>query len=400
MEFTTGGRLEVRISPADVGKRVSVRRLNDPGGGPQKFTDTVGVLTSWTGGVVRITRKNGEDVRIAEATLVAGKVIPPAPGGRPGVPPTRRRGPATDAYELDRVAARAWPPADRLRLAPAGADPTAGLAAGAGWELRAAGGFTRRANSVLPLGDPGLPLDEALRRVRAWYDERGLPTYVHVSRDGAGGQQDLATELARRGWTNEGTAEVWTAALAPVADRDPAPFRDPDGIGGAPSGSFGGAAGPGTTGLRAEVSRTVSDAWLARYQRFGEPVPESLTVLTGGPSVWFATVWEESDATGDPGDVRGPGTAGGGEAVAIGRCVVDGRWAGFTAVEVAPSHRRRGLASAVMAALSRAALAEGASAAYLQVEADNARAHALYDGLGFRVHHPYHYFRAPRGDAR
>ncbi|MER0246523.1 GNAT family N-acetyltransferase, partial [Streptomyces sp. HSW2009] len=91
-----------------------------------------------------------------------------------------------------------------------------------------------------------------------------------------------------------------------------------------------------------------------------------------------------------------PGAA----AVAIGRCVVDGRWAGFTAVEVAPAYRRLGLATAVMTALAQAALAEGASAAYLQVEADNPQAHALYTGLGFTPHHAYHHWRAPQDDSR
>ena len=40
--------------------------------------------------------------------------------------------------------------------------------------LRAAGGFTGRANSVLPLGDPGRPLPDAVRAAEAWYAERGL----------------------------------------------------------------------------------------------------------------------------------------------------------------------------------------------------------------------------------
>lgn len=78
---------------------------------------------------------------------------------------------------------------------------------------------------------------------------------------------------------------------------------------------------------------------------------------------------------------------------AIGRCVVDGRWAGFMAVEVDPARRRLGLATSVMTALARQALDEGASAAWLQVEADNDGARALYDGMGFAPHHHYHHYR-------
>ena len=78
---------------------------------------------------------------------------------------------------------------------------------------------------------------------------------------------------------------------------------------------------------------------------------------------------------------------------AIGRCVVDGRWAGFMAVEVAPGARRQGLATAVMAALAGRALAEGASAAWLQVESDNTAARAMYAGMGFDVHHACHHYR-------
>lgn len=72
MEFSAAGRLEVRITTADVGKRVSVRRLSEAGAAGEKFTDTVGVLTSWTDGVLLITRKSGESVRVAESALVAG----------------------------------------------------------------------------------------------------------------------------------------------------------------------------------------------------------------------------------------------------------------------------------------------------------------------------------------
>ncbi|NEC71734.1 GNAT family N-acetyltransferase, partial [Streptomyces rochei] len=64
-------------------------------------------------------------------------------------------------------------------------------------------------------------------------------------------------------------------------------------------------------------------------------------------------------------------------------------------VEVDPAQRRRGLATAVLAALARRALDEGASAAWLQVEADNTAARALYTGMGFAAHHAYHHYREP-----
>ncbi|MFF5584663.1 GNAT family N-acetyltransferase [Streptomyces hygroscopicus] len=337
MDFTTGGRLEVRITPADVGKRVSVRLLTGEREPGSTFTDVVGVLTSWTGGTLSITRRTGEAVRIAESSLVAGKVVPAAPA--------RRRGPAASAPELDRVAARGWPPVISEPLGE--------------WTLRASGGFTRRANSVLALGDPGTGLDEALHRVTDWYTARQLPAYIQVSTGAEGTQELLAAELETRGWTREVSAQIRIAALAPIGDLD----ADASAV---------------------TLSRRLDDAWLARYQRSAEPSPEARTVLSGGPSVWFAAIPAE----------------GGGAPAAIGRCVVDGRWAGFAAVEVAPERRRQGLAKAVMTALARKALDEGASAAYLQVETDNGGAHALYEGMGFTVHHIYHHWRASRQDVR
>ena len=87
VDFSGAARLELRITPADVGKRVSVRQLTAIVDGHPTFTDTVGVLASWDEGVVYITRRTGESVRIAASALVAGKVVPPAPARRPsGVP--------------------------------------------------------------------------------------------------------------------------------------------------------------------------------------------------------------------------------------------------------------------------------------------------------------------------
>ncbi|MEV0961761.1 MULTISPECIES: GNAT family N-acetyltransferase [unclassified Streptomyces] len=333
MEFSARGRLEVRITPSDVGKRVSVRRRAESADESAEFTDVVGVLTSWTGGVLVITRRTGETVRTPESSLVAGKVVPAAPARRRGVP-------AASFEELAHVSARAWQPVEREALGE--------------WVLRAASGFTRRANSVLPLGDPGIPLDDALTRVRDWYARRGLPAYVQTATGAEGTQERLCAGLAERGWEREVSAELRVGGLAPVGDLD-------------------------ADVARVRLARSLDEPWLRRYQRFSVPGPHVLKVLGSGPSVWFATIPGESDIP-----------------AAIGRCVVDGRWAGFMAVEVDPAQRRQGLGGAVMAALARRALDEGASAAWLQVESDNDGARALYEGMGFTVHHLYHHFRYSR----
>ena len=82
--------------------------------------------------------------------MVAGKVVPAHPGPRRGIPAASVRG--ADAR---------WRPGAGRR------SETDGWASGT---LRASGGFTARANSVLPLGDPGMPLDEAIGQVVRWYD--------------------------------------------------------------------------------------------------------------------------------------------------------------------------------------------------------------------------------------
>ena len=324
-EFSSGARLEIRITPADVGKRVSVRQLVEIADGHPTFTDTVGVLVSWDAGVVCVTRRNGETVRIAEASLVAGKVVPPAPRRRV------RGVPDVTAEELDAVAARAWPPAETDRLGD--------------WTLRASGGFTRRANSVLVAGDPGVPLDDALAQVVSWYAGRGLTPWLQLP-----DTSPYAAELDARGWRRVADTLVRTAPLAPLT-------LLPEPADGSPEGGV-------------SLARTPDAAWLAAYHRTGDLADAALKVVTGGPSVWFATM---------------PG--------AIGRAVVDGPWALFGAVEVIPERRRRGLGSAIMGALARQAAAEGATAAYLQVEADNAAALAMYDRMGFTDHHGYHYRR-------
>ena len=61
-----------------------------------------------------------------------------------------------------------------------------------------------------------------------------------------------------------------------------------------------------------------------------------------------------------------------------------------------PDHRRRGLATAMMAALGHWAARQGARFAYVQVATVNELAIGAYTTLGFAHHHRYHYLAPPQ----
>lgn len=60
------------VTPADVGARVSLRRAVDGG-----VSDVVGVLESWSSGVLVVRRRDDTLVSVNEADLVAARVVPP-----------------------------------------------------------------------------------------------------------------------------------------------------------------------------------------------------------------------------------------------------------------------------------------------------------------------------------
>ncbi len=98
---------------------------------------------------------------------------------------------------------------------------------------------------------------------------------------------------------------------------------------------------------------------------------------------------------GDDRLVRAEARTGDGRVLATGIAAYDDDWVGFRGVEVDPAERGRGLGLLVMAELLEWGAERGATTAYLQVLGDNARAFALYDGLGFLPHHRYRYLASP-----
>src|SRR6185436_9221585 len=139
--------------------------------------DVLGELVGAADGVLTVRTRRGV-VEVPEADVVAGKPVPPAPA---------RAAPAHLALSstaLETLAADHWRAATTRRLGQ--------------WLLRADGGFTGRANSVLALGDPGMPLEEALAAVREWYAGQGLaPMACLVT--GRPGDPDADALAATRG---------------------------------------------------------------------------------------------------------------------------------------------------------------------------------------------------------
>jgi N-acetylglutamate synthase len=233
------------------------------------------------------------------------------------------------------------------------------------WLLRAADGFTGRANSALPLGDPGLPLEAALDYVTGWYRARGLPAVMAVplpllpADDAPAVGLDAA--LTVRGWaTRPGPAFVMVADL-PLAVAG----------GGLPAGAV------------VAADAEPDEGWIAAYHYRGtdRQPPVLRHVLTSAQEQAFISIRAESGV------------------LAIARLSIAGGWAGITAVEVDPAHRRAGLGLAITAAACAEAVARGVRQVFLQVAVDNAAARALYERCGFGYSHRYHYRVAPASGA-
>ena len=241
--------------------------------------------------------------------------------------------------DLELVAARGWRGLEEDRLG--------------AWPLRSGGGFTGRANSALVVGDPGMPLPDAVDAVAQWYGERDLQPRAMLP--GVQARQADAA-FAAAGWERGEDVLVLTA---PIGATQPT-------------------AGEAE---QVELAETPDDPWLAGYRyRGAELPPVARTILTNAEDVVFASV-RPDPAPAPP--------------AAVARGALTDGWLGVTAVTVAEEHRRRGLATAVMAALQRWAAAHGAQWVYLQVAEDNAPARALYRRAGFIEHHRYHYRLGP-----
>jgi N-acetylglutamate synthase len=314
------------VGDAYLGRRIVVRRFIGIGaGGRPQYTDLLGELVALDADRLTVRTDDGTDHAVARADVVAAKPVPPRPVRY------------SEIVALEWAAASTWPAPTQHRLG--------------GWLLRSGDGWTARANSALPLGDPGLPPAEALDAVVSWYAGLGRPpavtTPLPVTRR-------VHEELLARGWLAQPTTLVLTASLTDLV-----------------------AAVPERPDLPAvALPRQPSEDWLALVAgRKGRLPGAALPILTAVDHVRFAEVYGDA-----PVDIA---------AIARGALSTDGQWLGLALIEVVEAHRRRGLAQHVTGALARWAADLGATRAFLQVLETNESARALYGRLGFTLHHRY-----------
>lgn len=249
-----------------------------------------------------------------------------------------RRGwevPPVSVAQLQAICSAGWPARENERLGE--------------WRLRAHAGITGRANSAMAVGDPGAPLSDALGAVRKWYDDRALPPLLQLPLT-----DPANVALEDLGWRRRHVTVVQVAPVAALLSS--LPVRDD---------------------LTSVVGPAPSDSWRSLMDELDRDDPQShLEILAGPPVVGFAIVHRD------------------GHPIGIGRVSVEGRWAGITSVQVAPTARRQGIGSAVMRSLVEWAAGQGAEASYLQVRTGNDAALRLYAALGYVTHHAYCY-RSP-----
>ena len=240
-----------------------------------------------------------------------------------------------DPRTLEPIAARGWPAAQTGAIG--------------GWRLHAAAGFSGRINACWPIDPADRPPAEAIAAAEAWYAARGLPPMFKIV-EGAAGATALIRRLSRLGYRSDTPT---LTMVGPVAgEHDPA------------------------VAFESEVSDAFRKVFEAAQAADPGDAQERLEAMARIPR---PRAFARLDLDGAP--------------AAIGACAVEAEWTGVFGMRTAPERRRLGLGGRIFAALMSFSRAAGATRAYLQVDADNAPAIALYEKAGFETAYLYHYWR-------
>jgi GNAT superfamily N-acetyltransferase len=221
-----------------------------------------------------------------------------------------------------------------------------------GWLVRLLPGRARRTRSVSALFGSTLPLPDKIAHCERLYAHHGLPVLFRMTPYDY--PPDLDAALAARGYDTFDRTLVQVAALPAAPGFDTPPEVE----------------------IAVEEAEAFAGAMAA--VRGMDPPPG------------------RHDPPPDPPlPTRRLAVRRAGRPVAVGQATLDGRLAGVGNVATAADLRGQGLATAVVGALLAWAWERGAAHAFLQVDAENHRAHAVYRRYGFATAHAYHYRGRP-----
>ena len=243
--------------------------------------------------------------------------------------------------ELEALSTRTWPPREIKKLGE--------------WHIRLSDGVTYRANSVFvagppPFGDSGVEIDDAIGQVEKIFNDANLPPVFHLVTPM---YQEFVEYLLGKGWQEKVGAAFMVYDI--VGSTDDAEILEEKNLTilneGSPTADF--------LAIHSdEILESIMNSYPARY----------LSIRRDGVTV------------------------------ATARLAISESWAIVTRLIVAESHRRQGLAELLMKSAISIAHELGATKMSLQVDRSNPGALALYEKMGFRVHHTYSFIERENRD--
>ena len=225
-----------------------------------------------------------------------------------------------------------------------------------GWLVRFSPGKAKRARCVQAVADGRLPLDERLALCAQVFQQAGLPMVLRLTPFSRPDGLDAA--LAVRGYSSLDDTRVMVATQLPT----PAGLQ----------------ADPLPGGLQLQAVAAAEFAEVVGALRGSPPGQRAAQAqrLALSPVPYQGWVLRRRDDS---------------MVLACGQTACEADLVGLYDIFTHPDARGQGLARKLCAALLVQAQAAGASLGYLQVEADNTAARAIYRRLGFVDGYSYHY---------
>ncbi|MEY4150970.1 MAG: hypothetical protein RJB28_37 [Actinomycetota bacterium] len=322
-----------------LGQRVSVRiQIN---GGYQDF---LGVLEA----PGEIRKKDGSLAQFDQSSIYAWRIVEPITEVGKGSPLSLR------IREIELAAFHTWLPRFTQERGP--------------WQIRIDSGITKRANSVLVLGDPvnnsEHTLQQEIQDAQKLFSQSGLPLVFMVPTPLGGRTEEF---LRQNNWETNG--EILTM----IGDAD--------------------VITPADENFHLEVLDNPSAEWLELesdqgLQELFTRTPASYISITQQSASRNVFLNQENGHEQDNDHEQDKN-----EILARGRIGFDNSWGILTRVFVKESSRGQGLGETIVRAAADIARRRNIRQLALHVDADNVSAIALYSKLGFRKHHVVRFYQ-------